>query len=626
MTVKHQDESKRSHPLCALVASLAVAWAAACGSPQTTEASRPPVADPERSSVVASNTLRKDYAGSEACAPCHAEIHEQWLRSPMRGMTRRVQQADVAAPFDGGVFRFKRDAVRFEQHADRRYMRVERSGKPPELWRVTKVIGGRYREDFAGVRVADTGADSGPLGPEPHERVLPLSWLRFAPGWRPKGYSVMVTERDRLAPGTVWRQTCIFCHNTTPVLSTLYDDLHAGGLSYQGAISDNLLPPERRWRWKIANHEALERELRGELSLLESAPAPEQGASTQRLLAATLRATRRSFDEQHLVEIGIGCEACHNGSREHAASPSRRPTFELRGEVLGLSAGEEAPPTRAQWVNRTCARCHTVLFSKYEHTWEGGRRRAGPGGSNINSGEARDFLLGGCATELSCTRCHDPHSKDRASELARFDTVAGNAVCLDCHREKSDPDALRAHTRHDPTGEGSACAGCHMPKKNMGLDYGLTRYHRIGSPNDVARVERDRPLECALCHADQPVAKLVEAMESWWGKRFDRAALRRLYGPDLGVLVLDATLERGKPHEQAVAMVVLGDRRGRDALALLLPHFSHPYPLVRRFAHQAAEIAAGRRLTVDLDADPPVIDAEVDRWRRSLPAELTPAR
>jgi predicted CXXCH cytochrome family protein len=599
----------------AVAVLLAASVAAACGSPPVTEAPRSAGAAQGDSSVVASNVLRQDYAGSQACEPCHPDIHEKWQHSPMRGMTRLIEQAAVAAPFDGGLFRFKQDAVRFEQHDGRRYMRVERAGEAPELWRVTKVIGGRYREDFAGVRVAGTESDSRVLGAAPHERVLPLSWLRFAPGWRPKGYSVMVTERDRLAPGTVWRQTCIFCHNTTPLLTTLYDDLHAGRLIYQGTISDDLVPPERRWRWEIADPDALERELRAELDLLEPGAAPKPGAPTENLLAAAVRSTRRSFDARHLIEIGIGCEACHNGSREHAASPSRLPTFEPRSELLRLNAGAEAPPTRAQQVNRTCARCHTVLFSRYDHTWEGGRRRAGAGGSNINSGEARDFLLGSCATALSCTQCHDPHSKDRAEDLARFDTVAGNELCLGCHGEKRGRDALRAHTRHDPKGEGSACAGCHMPKKNMGLAYELTRYHRIGSPNDAIRVERDRPLECAICHADQPVSKLVEAMEGWWGKRYDRAALRRLYGPDLDVLVLDATLERGKPHEQVVAAAVLGERRGRGAVELLLPHLSHPYPLVRRFVHHAVERAAGRRMGVDLDADPAGIAAEVERWR-----------
>ena len=49
-----------------------------------------------------------------------------------------------------------------------------------------------------------------------------------------------------------------------------------------------------------------------------------------------------------------------------------------------------------------------------------------------------------------------------------------------------------------------------MPQKNLGLGYNLTRYHRIGSPTEKARVEGDRPLECALCHADKTVEELTD--------------------------------------------------------------------------------------------------------------------
>src|SRR6185436_351566 len=124
--------------------------------------------------------------------------------------------------------------------------------------------------------------------------------------------------------------------------------------------------------------------------------------------------------------------------------------------------------------------------------------------------------------------------------------------------------ALRAHAHHDPSGAGGACIGCHMPKKNMGLGYALTRYHRIGSPTDRARVEGDRPLECALCHVDKSVGELVGAMERFWGKRYDRAALTALYG-DLGGSALLSTVVRGKAHEQATAMHVLGEHRVRAA-------------------------------------------------------------
>src|SRR5207249_8859954 len=124
------------------------------------------------------------------------------------------------------------------------------------------------------------------------------------------------------------------------------------------------------------------------------------------------RETRERFDERNLVELGIGCEACHNGSKAHADDPAKRPSFELESKVLRVEGPRTkgAEPTRASWINRTCARCHTVLFSEYPYTWEGGLRSRSPGGSHINSGEARDFILGGCADRMACPTCHDPHS------------------------------------------------------------------------------------------------------------------------------------------------------------------------------------------------------------------------
>ena len=87
----------------------------------------------------------------------------------------------------------------------------------------------------------------------------------------------------------------------------------------------------------------------------------------------------------------------------------------------------------------------------------------------------------------------------------------------------------------------------------MGLSYALDRYHRIGSPTDAARVEHDRPMECALCHADKSVRALLGDIQRFWGKTYDQASLRGLYG-SLDANVFQATLERGMPHEQAVVI------------------------------------------------------------------------
>ena len=553
----------------------------------------------ERSGEVHSNVTRADYAGSVACAGCHARQYAAWLESPMHRMTRDLRQTQISAPFSGNTFAFRDDSVRLEQFDGQRFMRLRSATAPEALFRVTKVIGGRYREDFVGV---DVDPES-PLSPARQaERVLPVSYLVFNGEWRYKGYSVMVRERAALEPGVVWKTGCIFCHNTVPALSLLLDDLYGSRAhGYQGSVSVEL-PDDKRPRYVVSDEASLKRTLAAELTYLGE-PRDLANYALKRALTVSMDATRDAFDEQHLVELGIGCEACHGGAREHARNPgAARPTLALRSEFLRVTTPSGAEPSHAEDINRTCAKCHTVLFSRYPYTWEGRTRRHDPGGSSINSGEARDFLLGDCNAELSCVNCHDPHGEDAKASLLALEGPKGDALCASCHRNLRGAEALRAHTHHASDSAGSHCLNCHMPKKNLGLAYELTRYHRIGSPTDRDRVEGDRPLECALCHTDKSVDQLIGTMERLWHKRYDRDALRKLYGQDLRVNALEATLKYGKSHEQGTAVAIAGRDRRLDWLPLVTLQLANDYPLVRYFARHAVELITGAALPIDMNA------------------------
>ncbi len=351
---------------------------------------------------------------------------------------------------------------------------------------------------------------------------------------------------------------------------------------------------------------------------------PASGAGPRAALERGIHELRARFAARHFVEVGIGCEACHGGSRAHADDPRVLPDFAPRSPFLEARpelARADGEVTRAERINRACARCHQVLFSRYPFTWEGGERRGdSAGGSSITSGEGRDFLLGGCARQMSCVTCHDPHGADRRADLDRLATPAGNGVCVRCHGQYAAPAALATHAHHDPNGAGASCVGCHMPRKNMGLGYALTRYHRIGLPDDPVRVERDRPIECALCHADKTVGELVSTMEGWWGQRYDRAALVALYG-SLDARPLEATLERGKAHEQAVALATLGAAHaapgpGRPGagtpratsaalVSAVARQLINPFPLVRYYARGALAALGDAGCAVDLDRPTP---------------------
>ena len=81
-------------------------------------------------------------------------------------------------------------------------------------------------------------------------------------------------------------------------------------------------------------------------------------------------------------------------------------------------------------------------------------------------------------------------------------------------------------------------------------------------------------------------------MEKWWPVRYPRQRLQELYG-SLDANVMRATLERGKAHEQAVAIGVLSEAGAREAVPLIAGQLANEYPLVREWAKRALEKLGG---------------------------------
>ena len=90
--------------------------------------------------------------------------------------------------------------------------------------------------------------------------------------------------------------------------------------------------------------------------------------------------------------------------------------------------------------------------------------------------------------------------------------------------------------------------------------------------------------------------------------RYPRQRLEDLYG-SLDANVMRATLERGKPHERAVAVAVLGETGARDAVPAIARELLDDYPLVREWAKRAL-VALRGRCDVDLSADDATIEAQ----------------
>ena len=155
---------------CVLFAALA-ALLTSCGGQETRlavsagQSRESRTGRPSGSGEVSSNVLFADYAGTQACAKCHAERVRTWLASPMHNMTREPALADIKGPFDGTTFRFKDDTARLETVGGARFISIQSKRFGAGTYRLTRVIGGHHREDYAGVLVASARADAAPLSP-----------------------------------------------------------------------------------------------------------------------------------------------------------------------------------------------------------------------------------------------------------------------------------------------------------------------------------------------------------------------------------------------------------------------------------------------------------------------------
>jgi len=90
--------------------------------------------------------------------------------------------------------------------------------------------------------------------------------------------------------------------------------------------------------------------------------------------------------------------------------------------------------------------------------------------------------------------------------------------------------------------------------------------------------------------------------------------LKKLYGDDLSVNVLRATLVLGKPHEQAAAAITLGNAKDRSAIASIEPLLWNDYPLVRFFAQRALQTITGDPVAIDVGGAAADVKRAADAW------------
>lgn len=207
----------------------------------------------------------------------------------------------------------------------------------------------------------------------------------------------------------------------------------------------------------------------------------------------------------HAVTLGISCEACHLGAKEHAQGKQKHPHFFPESPYLfAYSDSHQVWESGRSHdnVNWACGRCHA-----------GGRRLLAGGMATWNSTEYTDAMRGSCYSELRCIDCHNPHEAT-GSKWTQTETE-NDAVCLRCHQELKDDKKLQSHTHHAPDSAGSRCLDCHMPRVNEGLQ-DIVRTHMIYSPTQPAMIEANHPNACNMCHTEKPIDWALRHLKDWY--------------------------------------------------------------------------------------------------------------
>lgn len=518
---------------------------------------------------------------SQACFKCHPSHYASWRHTFHRTMTREATPEYVKADFENAVHRYRGVTSHMVRRGDRFFidtidpeweMRAAGQGLPPDkagpvqrrVFRVDRLVGSHWFQQM--------------LHRDEQGRYLrlPLVYHIVEKRWiHLNGAFLAPPSQHFFGPPRIWNQTCLFCHNTRPVMNPRpLPDQTPGFRTEVGELG---IACE-------ACHGAGERHVRAHQNPARRLAQHYSGEADPTIVNPLRLSVARSDDV---------CARCHGGTM---------PKFKEWDQVTFADpflAGRELKRfwhlPRSEAEMRLLAQGQGAVSAELPRPEPLDGRFWGDGTPLTTAlefqGLARSACYEGGRGRLRCLSCHSMHQADPNHQLK--DGMRTNAACYACHDDYRE--RLVQHTHHGADSPGSLCYNCHMPYQVYSL-LATHRSHRITIPRVRDSLGTGKPHACTLCHLDKSLGWTQEQLTRWYGTRPEP-----LPEDERTVASSVLHLARGDARTRAVVAGAFSwppaqRASGRDWPAPLLMHAleRERYEAVRYLMHRALRSLCGR--------------------------------
>ncbi|MDH5176897.1 MAG: multiheme c-type cytochrome [Gammaproteobacteria bacterium] len=401
------------------------------------------------------------YAGSAACAQCHAAESEAWRKSQHAVAMQHATAATVLGDFNDASYAFQGVTTTFSQRDGKWFVRTDGPDGKLTDFEVKYTFGvaplQQYLVELPGGRLQALAVT---WDTRPREQGG-QRWFRQYP-------NEDIDHADELhwtRRAQNWNYMCADCHSTqvrkgydatSDSFNTTFAEISVGCEACHG-------PGAAHVRWASSKE-------RGEYVGLTVRFDERKGVTWPRDAAGKpVRSTQRATERE--IEV---CAQCH----------ARRAQI-AEGYVPGRPFMDHYLPS--------------LLTPTLYHA----------------DGQQQDevFIWGSWlqsrmhAAGVTCSDCHDPHTQKLRAP--------GNAVCAQCH-EPAKYD-VAAHHHHQAETAGAQCANCHMPQ-NTYMVIDPRRDHSMRVPRPDESVQLGVPNACNSCHTDRDARWAAKAVRGWLGR------------------------------------------------------------------------------------------------------------